>query len=80
MIESSDKNTTYEDIFNSYMSTLCAYSRKHISTLESNKTESDYDTSDKSIDKDSVEKIRRERKKTKKKTIKINNLLINRCK
>ena len=67
MIDSSDKNTTYEDIFNSYMSTLCAHSRKKISTLESNKTESDYDTSDKSIDKDSVEKIRRESKKTKKK-------------
>ena len=66
MTESLDENTTYEDVFNSFMSTLCAHSRQHINTLESNKTESDYDASDKSIDKDDVKKIRRGGEKARK--------------
>ena len=67
MTESLDENTTHEDVFNSFMSTLYAHSRQHINnTLESNKTESDYDTNDKSIDKDDVKTIGRGGEKARK--------------
>ena len=67
MTESLDENTTHEDVFNSFMSTLYAHSRQQINnTLESNKTESDYDTSDKSIDKDDVKTIGRGGEKARK--------------
>ena len=70
MTDSSDENTTYEDLFNSYMSTQRAHCRQYINTLESNKTKSDYDTNDKSLNKPSTKKIRRKSKKTKKKLLK----------
>ena len=34
MTDSSDENTTYEDLFNSYMSTQRAHCRQYINTLE----------------------------------------------
>ena len=70
MTESLDENILYEDIFNSYMSKLCAKSRQHINSSTSNKTESDHDANDKSIDKQNIKKIRTNEEK---KTIKINN-------
>ena len=70
MTESLDENILYEDIFNSYMSKLCAKSRQHINSSKSNKTESDHDTNEKSIDKHNIKKIRTNEEK---KTIKINN-------
>ena len=66
MTESLDENTTHEDVFNSFMSTQYAHSRQHTNTLESNKTESDYDTSGKSIDKDDVKTIGRGGEKARK--------------
>ena len=49
MTESLDENILYEDIFNSYLSKLCAKSRQHINSSKSNKTESDHDANDKAI-------------------------------
>ena len=87
MAKSSDESINYEDIFNSYMSTLCTYSRQHINSLKSNKTKSDYDTNDNAIDehddnnnKHNIKKIKRggeKARKQRKKTIIINNHLNN---
>ena len=70
MTESLNENILYEDIFNSYLSKLCAKSRQHINSSKSNKKESDHDANDKSIDKHNIKKIR---KNEEKKTIKVNN-------